>query len=206
MQVVAIDPPAAFRTALRMWLPRTGVAVDNFHLVSLASQAMTDARQNLSHQVKGCRGGASTRPGSTGPRSSGRRYTDRRAAHLLAQVFTADHAVWKVKEPLRLLLRTNSLADAADAKEDHQTPVEAAGRPETNKLNRTVSRWRKEIVVLIATGVTPAKVEANNTDIKYIERIARGYRNTGNYKSIIRLSWLVGGPIIHMRSAVRTAA
>lgn len=41
-------PPAAFRKALRVWLPRTAVAVDHFHLVSLANQAVTEARQNLS--------------------------------------------------------------------------------------------------------------------------------------------------------------
>uniref|UniRef100_UPI0019699BA2 transposase n=1 Tax=Arthrobacter celericrescens TaxID=2320851 RepID=UPI0019699BA2 len=50
VQVVAIDPSAAFRKALRMWLPRTAVAVDHFHLVSLANQAVTEARQNLSQQ------------------------------------------------------------------------------------------------------------------------------------------------------------
>jgi hypothetical protein len=32
-QVVAIDPSSSFRKALRMWLPRTAVAVDHFHLV-----------------------------------------------------------------------------------------------------------------------------------------------------------------------------
>ena len=58
VQVVAIDPSAAFRKALRMWLPRTAVAVDHFHLISLANQAMTETRQNLSQQVKGWRGRA----------------------------------------------------------------------------------------------------------------------------------------------------
>ncbi|UYY80399.1 transposase [Arthrobacter sp. YA7-1] len=58
VQVVAIDPSAAFRKALRMWLPRTAVAVDHFHLVSLANQAVTETRQNLSQQVKGRRGRA----------------------------------------------------------------------------------------------------------------------------------------------------
>ncbi len=33
VQVVAIDPSAAFRKALRMWLPRSAVSVDAFHLV-----------------------------------------------------------------------------------------------------------------------------------------------------------------------------
>ncbi|WP_426976011.1 transposase [Pseudarthrobacter sp. O4] len=58
VQVVAIDPLAAFRKALRMWLPRTAVAVDHFHLISLANQAVTETRQNLSQQVKGRRGRA----------------------------------------------------------------------------------------------------------------------------------------------------
>jgi hypothetical protein len=38
VQVVAIDPSAAFSKALRMWLPRTAVAVDHFHLVSWATR------------------------------------------------------------------------------------------------------------------------------------------------------------------------
>ena len=76
----------------------------------------------------------------------------------------------EVKEQLRVLLRTISLADAAAAKEDLKVLVEAAARPETNKLYRTVSRWCKEIEVLIVTGAITGKVEANNTGIKHIKR------------------------------------
>lgn len=94
-----------------------------------------------------------------------------------------------------MLLRTNSLADAAAAKEDLKVLVDAAGRPETNKLYRTVCRWWNEIEVLIVTGATTGKVEANNSGIKDIKRTARGYRNPANYKSVVL-----------MRSAVRTAA
>ncbi|KRE71192.1 ISL3 family transposase [Arthrobacter sp. Soil762] len=202
VQVVAIDPSAAFRKALRMWLPRTAVAVDHFHLVSLGNQAMTEARQNLSQQVKGRRGRGVDKAWAhrmlllrAGDTLTGN------AAHRLAEVFAADdptgklEAVWKVKEQLRALLRTNSLADAAAAKEGLKVLVEAAARPETNKLYRTVCRWWNEIEVLIVTGATTGKVEANNTGIKHIKRTARGYRNPGNYKSVIL-----------MRSAVRTAA
>jgi transposase len=202
VQVVAIDPSAAFRKALRMWLPRTAVAVDHFHLVSLGNQTLTEARQNLSQQVRGRRGRAVDkawahrmlllRAGDT---------LTANAAHRLAEVFAADdptgklQAVWKVKEQLRALLRTGSLADAAAAKDELKALVEAAGRPETNKLYRTVCRWWTEIEVLIVTGATTGKVESNNTGIKHIKRTARGYRNPGNYKSVIL-----------MTSAVRTAA
>lgn len=202
VQVVAIDPSAAFRKALRMWLPRTAVAVDHFHLVSLGNQAMTEARQNLSQQVKGRRGRGVDKAWAHRMLllRAGNTLSDK-AAHRLEEVFATDdatgklRAVWKVKEQLRALLRTDSLADAAAAKEDLKALVEAAGGPETNKLYRTICRWWNEIEVLIVTGATTAKVEANNTGIKHIKRTARGYRNAGNYKSIIL-----------MRSVARTAA
>jgi transposase len=202
VQVVAIDPSAAFRKALRMWLPRTAVAVDHFHLVSLANQAMTETRQNLSQQVKGRRGRAVDK--AWAHRMLLLRGGDTlscRAARKLEDVFAADdptgtlQAVWKVKEQLRALLRTGSLEEAATAKEHLEELVKAAARPETNRLYRTVCRWWKEIEVLVITGATTGKVEANNTAIKNIKRTARGYRNPANYKSVILL-----------RSAARTAA
>jgi len=202
VQVVAIDPSAAFRKALRMWLPRTAVAVDHFHLISLANQAMTETRQNLSQQVKGRRGRAIDK--AWAHRMLLLRGGDTlswRAALRLEEVFAVDdptgtlRAVWKVKEQLRVLLRTGSLDDAAAAKTKLEELVKAAARPETNRLYRTVCRWWKEIEVLIITGATTGKVEANNTAIKNIKRTARGYRNAANYKSVILL-----------RSAVRTAA
>ncbi|MFE4230368.1 transposase [Arthrobacter sp. NPDC056886] len=79
----------------------------------------------------------------------------------------------------------SSLAEAVAAKEELKMLVDGAGRPETNKLYRTVCRWWSEIEVLIVTGATTGKVEANNTGIKHIKRTARGYRNPANYKSVI---------------------
>lgn len=202
VQVVAIDPSAAFRKALRMWLPRTAVAVDHFHLISLANQAVTETRQNLSQQVKGRRGRSVDKAWAHRMLllRAGDTLTEK-AARRLADVFAADdptgtlQAVWKVKEQLRALLRTGSLQDAATAKNELEELVKAAARPETNRLYRTVCRWWKEIEVLIITGATTGKVEANNTAIKNIKRTARGYRNPANYKSVILL-----------RSAARTAA
>lgn len=104
-------------------------------------------------------------------------------------------AVRKVKEQLRALLRTGSLEEAAIAKAELEELVKAAARPETNRLYRIVCRWWKEIEVLIITGATTEKLEANNTAMKNIKRTARGYRNAANYTSVVLL-----------RSAVRTAA
>ncbi|WP_435875192.1 ISL3 family transposase [Pseudarthrobacter oxydans] len=202
VQVVAIDPSAAFRKALRMWLPRTAVSVDLFHMTMLANDMLTTVRQGLSQQVRGRRGRA------TDPAWANRMLLlkaegnlSERGRHRLAGVFSADdptgslQAAWQVKEQLRTLLNTSSLDDAGAAKNALADLVARAAMPETNRLYRTVCRWWAEIEVLIVTGATTAKVEANNTAIKHIKRTARGYRNPDNYKSRILL-----------RSAARMAA
>ena len=202
VQVVAIDPSAAFRKALRMWLPRTAVSVDTFHLSMLGNNMLTEVRQRLTQETKGRRGHA-TDPVWANRRLllKGAEKLSQRARNRLDVVFTVDdptgrlEAAWKVKEQLRALLRTGSLAEAAAAKTELERLVELAGQPQTWRLYRTVCRWWNEIEVLITTGATTAKVEANNTAIKHIKRTGRGYRNADNYRSRILLT-----------SATRTAA
>ncbi|WP_285249471.1 ISL3 family transposase [Pseudarthrobacter sp. fls2-241-R2A-168] len=200
VQVVAIDPSAAFRKALRIWLPRTAVPVDAFHLVKLGNDMLTKVRQRLTQQVHGRRG-RSIDPVWTNRRlllRAGDTLSDR-ARERLSNVFDTDHATgklqaaWLVKEQLRALLTTGPLADAAAAKGQLQALVVQAAQPETNRLWRTVCRWWKEIEVLIVTGATTAKVEANNTAIKHIKKTGRGFTNIRNYKTRILL-----------RSAART--
>ena len=202
VEVVAIDPSAAFRKALRMWLPRTAVSVDAFHLVFLANQALTEARQRLTQELKGRRGRtadpvwANRRLLLRGAETLSERGRDR-----LETVFAVDdptgalQGVWRVKEAGRGLIRTGSLAEARAARDRLKSLVEKAGQPEATRLWRTVTRWWEQIEVLIVTGATTAKVEANNTAIKNIKRTGRGFRNADNYRSRILL-----------RSAAQTAA
>jgi transposase len=118
----------------------------------------------------------------------------------LRKVFDLDdptgklQTAWKVKEQLRALLRTGSLQDAAAAKDRLEVLVARAAQPETTRLWRTVCRWWQEIEVLIVTGATTAKVEANNTAIQHLKRTGRGFVNSRNYTTRIML-----------RSAARTA-
>jgi hypothetical protein len=88
-----------------------------------------------------------------------------------------------------VLLRTSSLAHA----DDLRALVEAAGRPE---LSRTACRWWKEIEVLVVTGATTGKVEANNTGIKPIK----------THRPRLLETRAITKSVILMRSAVRTAA
>jgi transposase len=202
VQVVAIDMSAVFRKALRMWLPRTAVSVAAFHLVKLGNDMLTGVRQRLAQQTHGRRGRGTdpVRANRLLLLRAGDALSDRGRARL-GTVFSADEpagtlqAAWLVKEQLRELLTTGSLADAAAAKDRMQSLAKRAGQPETTRLWRTVCRWWQKIEVLIVTGATTAKVEANNTSIKHIKRTGRGFTNPTNYKTRILL-----------RSAARTAA
>jgi transposase len=56
VEVVAIDPSAAFRKALREHLPQAAISVDAFHLVKLANDMLTTVRQRVIREAKGRRG------------------------------------------------------------------------------------------------------------------------------------------------------
>jgi transposase len=202
VQVVAIDPSAAFRKALRAHLPHTAVSVDPFHLVKLANDMLTHVRQRVVRDRKGRRGRGIDpawtsrrlllRAGNTlGPRALARLKATLRADDPTDEI----GAAWGVKEQLRRLLASGSLAEAHEHKMRLGAFVLAADMPETDRLWATIDAWWDAIEVLIVTGVTNARTEAANTGIKQIKRTGRGYRNPAHYRARILLA-----------SAARTAA
>jgi transposase len=202
VEVVAIDPSAAFRKALREHLPQAAVSVDPFHLVKLANDMVTGVRQRVVRDRKGRRG-RGVDPAWTNRRlllRAGNTLGPRALARLKATLRADDPtdeigAAWGVKEQLRRLLSSESLTEAHEQKMLLGAYVLAAGMPETDRLWATIDAWWEAIEVLIVTGVTNARTEAANTGIKQIKRTGRGYRNANNYRARILLA-----------SAARTAA
>jgi len=173
------------------------VSVDPFHLVKLAGDTLTAIRQRLSRDHKGRRGRL------VDPSWANRKLLLRGADTLsergwirLEQVLRTDvptdelGAAWGIKEQLRRLLKTTTLADAHDAHDAQMLLghyVIVADMAETDRLWNTICEWWTEIEVLIVTGVTNARTEAANTSIKNIKRTDRGFRNPDNYKARILL-------------------
>jgi transposase len=202
VQVVAIDPSAAFRKALRENLPHAAVSVDAFHLVKLANDTLTRVRQRLAQQVKGRRGRL------VDPAWANRRLLLRGADTLtpkawarLQRVFLQDDpsdelsAAWAIKEQVRRLLKSSSLEQAHTERMRLRYYADVAKMEETDRLRATIDAWWPQIQTLITTGATNARTEAANTSIKHIKRTGRGYRNGQNYQARILLA-----------SAARTAA
>ena len=189
VEVVAIDPSAAFRSAVRRLLPKARVSVDHFHLVKLANDTVTAVRRRVSWDRHDRRG----------------RQIDLAWAHRLLllrgydtlsvrgrsrldDVLAADDptkeigAAWGVKEQLRLLLACTRLADARAARGRFDQYVVWAAMPETTRLKKTIDAWWPEIETFTETRATNAKTEAANVTIKNLKRTGRGYRSPANYR------------------------
>ncbi|MEU7983922.1 transposase [Streptosporangium canum] len=66
VRIVAIDPAACYRTAIRQALPNAVIVVDHFHLVALANKALTSACRRITASSAGARAGSPIRNEPTG--------------------------------------------------------------------------------------------------------------------------------------------
>jgi transposase len=195
IQVVAIDPSAAFRRAIVQQLPDALVSVDPFHLVQLANLMLTRVRQRLVREREHRRG-RKVDPAWAHRTLLLRGYEtlSARGRAKLQTVFDLDDptdelsAAWGVKEQLRRLLKAPSVEQARHEKLIFTRHVLAADMAETWRLWATIDAWWSAIEVLIATGVTNARTEAANTGVKNIKRTGRGYRNPRHYQARILLT------------------
>lgn len=51
IEVVAINPPAAFKKTITGYLPNAKITVDPFHLAQLGNLCLTRVRQHLTHDL-----------------------------------------------------------------------------------------------------------------------------------------------------------
>jgi transposase len=195
IEIVAIDPSAAFKKAITQQLPNAKISVDPFHLVQLANLTLTRVRQRLVQEHKQRRG-RKIDPAWAHRTLLLRGYDtlSARGRARLEAVFATDDpteelsAAWGVKEQLRGLLNVDTLAQARHEKMILGCYVVAADMNETWRLWHTIEAWWPEIEVLIANRVTNARTEAANTGIKHIKRTGRGYRNPSHYQARILLT------------------
>ena len=196
IEVVAIDPSAAFKKAITEQLPNAQISVDPFHLVQLANLMVTRVRQRLVREREQRRG-RKVDPAWAHRTLLLRGYDtlSARARSRLDAVFTSDDptdelsAAWGVKEQLRRTPQHQHDRTSPPREDDLGPPTcWAAHMEETWRLWVTIEAWWPAVEVLIATRVTNARTEAANTGIKHIKRTGRGYRNPAHYQARILLT------------------
>ena len=143
VQVVAIDPCAAYRSAVQQALPSARIVADYFHLVRLA-----DVCQRVGREQLGRRGRRSD-PMWVNRRlllRAGNRLSRHRLARL-RHVFACDDptaeisAAWAIKQLLRQLLSARDRHTIAARLHRFHEAVLVADLPEATRLAETVDAW-----------------------------------------------------------------
>ena len=195
---MALDPSAPYAAAVRDALPAARVAVDHFHLVALANQAVTEVRQRVTREQLGRRG--RRRDPVWANRRLLLRGRERLSDRALARMWNGaiDHeptgqllAAWIAKEELRRLLALGARGGPRD--EVHRR-LWAFYRwcadtdiPELHTLAATIETWWPAVEVFLTTGIINARTEGTNRLVKQVKRAACGFRNRGNYRTRVRL-------------------
>ena len=198
VRIVAVDPSAPSAAAVRQVLPQARIAVDHFHLVLLANQALTRVRQRVTRELLDRRGRA------VDPVWANRRLLlrgrERLSGPALRRMWNGliDHdptgqilTAWIAKQQLRRLLH-------AAARGGHRHEINArlydfytwcadADIPELTTLAETIETWWPAVLVFLQTRVTNARTEGFNRQIKHVKRAGYGFRNRTNYRQRVRL-------------------
>lgn len=165
VQIVAMDPCASYRAAVRRALPAALIVADHFHLVRLANQAVTDVRRRVTWDTHGRRGRSSDpawaarrrllrgRERLSGPQFA-RMWNDLIDGDPTGQILTA----WIAKEELRALL-----ALARTGGQRHQVTNRLfrfyswcadSKLPELERLAGTIDAWWPEVLGFLFHGVS----------------------------------------------------
>jgi transposase len=193
---VALDPHAGYRTAVtdrRVGFDNARLVADCSHVVMLANAAIDDVRRRVQQETLGHRG-----------HKHDPLYRIRRV--LLAGIERLDDdtlgrvrialaagdpydevgCAWLAKELVRHIFATADPDVAARRLVAFYDWVAHVEVPELIRLATTLSRWQDEILAYHDTGgVSSARVEAINLDVKNIERVARGFTNFDNFRARI---------------------
>lgn len=192
IELVAIDPCAAYAHAVRTTLPQATVVVDHFHLTRLGNDMLTKVRRRVTWDNRDRRGRlvdpewANRRRLLTGKE----RLTPERFARMWNALTDADPsgqilAAYIAKEELRALLCLARRRPTRDQISNAKYRFGAwcalfANVPEIRTLAETIDTWWPEIEAFLRLNITNARTEGSNRIIKQLKRVGCGFANQAN--------------------------
>jgi transposase len=206
IEVVTADGASWVADVVAERLPGAELAVDPFHAVSWATEALDALRREAWREAR-----SQPRPGRRrgGPKRGGEAPADparavkglrfpllknpedltERQASALDALRAAGGALWRgylLKEGLRAVFRAEP-GEAAAALDAWLAWACRSRIPQFVELSRKVRRKRGGILRSIELGVSNARVEAVNNRIKAAIRQGYGFRNVGNLIALVML-------------------
>jgi transposase len=197
-----LDPFHGYKNAIDDQLADATAVLDAFHIVKLGTAALDEVRRRVQQQTTGHRGRrADPLYGiRTVLRAGAERLTERQLARI-ARAVSAHPAheevylAWQCAQQLRAVYHQNSPAAGRRLAEKVLANFPSCPIPEIARLGRTLRQWRGAFLAYFdTTGASNGGTEAINGLIELHRRVARGFRNRGNYR--LRML-LVGGGLSH---------
>lgn len=194
IEVVAIDPCAAYAKAVRATLPNAVLVVDHFHLHRLANEMVTKVRRRVTCDNRDRRGRLVDPEWANRRRllTARERLTPQRFAKMWNAVTDGDPsgqilAAYIAKEELRALLALASRRPTRDMISNAKFRFGAwsaqfANVPEILTLAETIDTWWTEIEAFLQLNITNARTEGSNRTIKQLKRVGCGFANQTNYE------------------------
>jgi transposase len=194
IEVVAIDPCAAYANAVRKALPHAQLVVDHFHLDRLANDMLTKIRRRVTWDNRDRRGRLVDPEWANRRRllTARERLAPERFVKMWNQISAADPsgqilAAYIAKEELRALL---ALAKRRPTREQISNAKYRFGAwcalfanvPEIRSLAETIDAWWPEIEAFLRLNITNARTEGSNRIIKQLKRVGCGFSNQANYE------------------------
>ncbi|MGI8678690.1 MAG: ISL3 family transposase [Jatrophihabitans sp.] len=194
IEVVAIDPCAAYAKAVRQALPQATIVVDHFHLDRLANDMVTKVRRRVTWDNRDRRGRLVDPEWANRRRllTAKERLAPARFAKMWNSVSDGDPsgqilAAYIAKEHLRALLALARRRPTWDMISNAKYRFAAwcalfSNIGEIVTLAETIETWWPEIEAFLRLNITNARTEGSNRTIKQIKRVGCGFANQANYE------------------------
>ena len=185
-----LDPFRGYGNAIRDELEDATAVLDAFHVVKLGLQAMEETRRRVQQEQRGHRGRKHDPLYRirNALRAGADRLTARQIERIEAGLVAGDPS-WEVTVAWRCYQQLRSAFHASNLVEGHAIAVQVLQSfpscpiPEIARLGRTLRAWKEQFLAYFTTGrASNGGTEAINGVIELHRRIARGFRNPGNYR------------------------
>lgn len=181
---VCMDMDQGLRGAVHATLPHTSLVVDKFHVIQHFNEHLSDVRTLY------------TSSSFLLPKKlleKNREDLNEHERKMLGKIFDRYPPVaefWRMKEIMRSIYRIKSPSEARRRFESLLDGLEFDHRPRWQKLYRTLTSWKEDILNYFIYKETNAYTEGVHTRIKLLKRISYGFRNRTNYIAKMTIAFL----------------
>jgi len=190
VKVATLDPFRGYGNAIRDELEDAVAVLDAFHVVKLGLQAMEETRRRVQQEQLGHRGRKNDPLYRirNALRAGTEKLTERQIDRIDAGLQAGD-PTWEVTIAWQAYQRLRSAFASKDLRQGHKIAAQVLESfhtcpvPEIARLGRTLRSWSAQFLAYFTTGrANNGGTEAVNGIIELHRRIARGFRNPGNYR------------------------